>query len=53
MLDHFLELRASIRLEVHLNISSVQQALATRGKQRGWGFLLRGIGLGTEMVSDG
>ena len=46
------DLRASIRLEVHLNILRVQQGLATWGKQRGRSFLPRGLGLGTEMVSD-
>ena len=31
----------------------LQQALAARGKQRGWSFLPWGQGLGTEMFLDG
>ena len=39
-------LRASISLQVHLNISRVKQDLARRGKQRGWCFHPRVLGLG-------
>ena len=46
--EYLLKLRARIRLKVHLNISSIQRALATRGKQRGWGFPPRGLGLGNR-----